>query len=311
MASEISAADARSVNGKVVVITGAARGLGASLARQLTSRGARIALLGLEPDELAKVSASCAGSHWWELDVTDSEAQQQVADQVKAHFGRIDIVIVNAGVATGGPFLYAAAAAFDRTIEVNLLGSVRTLRAYLPALVASKGYGLQIASLAALAPTPMMAAYCASKSGVEAFTESVRTEVASHGVNLGIAYLSWTDTDMVRGADEWTALGDSRKSLPWPLGKTYPLDPTVAALCDGIERRAAHVYGQPWVRTLRPLRGLLAGITYLGGRRDAKKAEKTYLASNDREAGLVGAGGRADQQRPTKSDLVDLAEDNR
>jgi NAD(P)-dependent dehydrogenase (short-subunit alcohol dehydrogenase family) len=286
-----------SVNGKVVAITGAARGLGASLARQLTSRGARVALLGLEPEELAKVSAACPGSRWWKLDVTDPQAQERVAAEVKAHFGRIDVVIVNAGVATGGPFLYADAPSFDRTIEVNLLGSVRTLRAYLPALVESRGYGLQIASLAALAPAPMMAAYCASKSGVEAFTESVRTEVASHGVDLGVGYLSWTDTDMVRGADEWTALRDSRKAMPWPLGKTYPLEPTVAALCDGIERRAAHVYGQPWVRVVRPLRGLLAGLTYFGGRRDAKKAETTFLASSDRAAGLVGAGGRADQQR--------------
>jgi NAD(P)-dependent dehydrogenase (short-subunit alcohol dehydrogenase family) len=285
------------VDGKVVAITGAARGLGASLARQLTSRGARVALLGLEPDELKKVSDECPGSKWWELDVTDSEAQQKVAADVAAHFGRVDVVIVNAGVATGGPFLYADARSFDRTIEVNLLGSIRTLRAYLPALVESRGYGLQIASLAALAPAPMMAAYCASKSGVEAFTEAVRTEVASHGVDLGTAYLSWTDTDMVRGADEWSALRDSRKALPWPLGKTYALEPTVTALCDGIERRAAHVYGQSWVRAVRPLRGLLAGVTYFGGRRDATKTEMTYLASNERDAGLVGAGGRADQRR--------------
>jgi NAD(P)-dependent dehydrogenase (short-subunit alcohol dehydrogenase family) len=290
---------AGSVDGKIVAITGAARGLGASLARQLTSRGARVALLGLEPEELKKVSAECPGSHWWELDVTDSAAQQRVAAEVKAHFGRIDVVIINAGVATGGPFLYADARSFDRTIEVNLLGSVRTLRAFLPALVESKGYGLQIASLAALAPAPMMAAYCASKSGVEAFTEAVRTEVASHGVALGTAYLSWTDTDMVRGADEWDALRESRKAMPWPLGKTYPLEPTVTALCDGVEQRAAHVYGQSWVRGVRPLRGLLAGITYFGGRRDAKKAEQTFLASDNREAGLVGAGGRADQQRKT------------
>lgn len=142
------------VSGKVVVITGAARGLGASLARQLTSRGARIALLGLEPAELAQVSAECPGSHWWELDVTDPEAQTRVAADVAGHFGRVDILIVNAGVATGGPFLHSDARSFDRTIEVNLLGSIRTLRAYLPKLVESRGYALQIASLAALAPAP-------------------------------------------------------------------------------------------------------------------------------------------------------------
>jgi NAD(P)-dependent dehydrogenase (short-subunit alcohol dehydrogenase family) len=282
------------VQGKVVAITGAARGLGASLARQLTARGAKVALLGLEPDELAKVSAGCAGSRWWELDVTEATDLASVAAEVKQHFGRIDVLVVNAGVACGGPFLYTDAEPFDRTIEVNLMGSIRTLRAFLPALVESKGYSLQIASLAAIAPAPMMAAYCASKSGVEAFTEAVRTEVAGHGVALGTAYLSWTDTDMVRGADEHPDMREARKGLPGVLGKTYPVEPTVVALCDGIERRAAHVYGQPWVRFVRPIRGLIAGLTYVAGRRDIAKAEKSFLDEGEGAGNLVGAGGRAD-----------------
>lgn len=295
---------AAGVQGKVIVVTGAARGLGASLARQLTDRGAKVALLGLEPSELAATSAKCAGSEWWEADVTDSSAMDRIAGEVKARFGRIDALVINAGVASGGPFLHTDAQAFDRTIEVNLLGSVRTLRAFLPALVESKGYSLQIASLAALAPAPMMAAYCASKSGVEAFTESVRTEVAPHGVDLGIAYLSWTDTDMVRGADERPDLARARAEMPGVLGKTYPVEPTVQALCDGIEKRASHVYGQPWVRAVRPLRGLLAGVTYASGKGRVAISEQAFLASaasGESPGGLVGAGGRADQSRTAGS----------
>ena len=284
------------VQGKVVAITGAARGLGASLARQLTERGARVALLGLEPDELAKVSAGCAGSRWWELDVTDADELARVSAEAIQHFGRVDVLVVNAGVASGGPFLYTDQEAFERTIEVNLMGSVRTLRAFLPALVESKGYSLQIASLAALAPAPMMAAYCASKAGVEAFTESVRTEIAGHGVDLGTAYLSWTDTDMVRGADEHRDLRETRSGLPGVLGKTYPVEPTVAALCDGIERRAAHVYGQRWVRFIRPIRGLIAGLTHVAGKRDIAKAEQAFLDEGAGAGSLVGAGGRADHE---------------
>ena len=269
------------VQGRVVAITGAARGLGASLARQLTERGARVALLGLEPRELAKVSADCQGSRFWELDVTEPAELASVAAEVTQHFGRIDVLVVNAGVASGGPFLYTDAEAFERTIEVNLMGSTRTLRAFLPALVESKGYSLQIASLAALAPAPMMAAYCASKSGVEAFTESVRTEMAGHGVDFGTAYLSWTDTDMVRGADEHPDMRQARAGMPGVLG---------------IERRAAHVYGQRWVRFVRPIRGLIAGLTYVAGRRDIAKAEKAFLAEGEGAGGLVGAGGRADHE---------------
>jgi NAD(P)-dependent dehydrogenase (short-subunit alcohol dehydrogenase family) len=191
-------------------------------------------------------------------------------------------------------FLHTDPDAFDRTIEVNLLGSIRTFRAFLPALIESKGYALQIASLAALGPAPMMAAYCASKAGVEAFAESVRTEVAHHGVGIGTAYLSWTDTDMVRGADERPEFREGRVGMPGVLGKTYPVEPTAGALCDGIQRRAPHVYGQPWVRTVRPLRGLLAGLTYAVGRRQIAKAERSYIAAGEAGSGLVGAGGRAD-----------------
>jgi NAD(P)-dependent dehydrogenase (short-subunit alcohol dehydrogenase family) len=285
------------MQGKVVAVTGAARGLGASLARQLTERGARVALLGLEPEELDAVSSKCPGSRWWEVDVTNSGALNDIAQEVAEHFGRLDALVMNAGVASGGPFLHADPVAFDRTIEINLLGSVRTLRAFAPALVASKGYALQIASLAALAPAPMMAAYCASKSGVEAFAETVRTELAWHGVGVGIAYLSWTDTDMVRGADEQPDVAKARAELPGVLGKTYPVEPTVAALCDGIERRAAHVYGQPWVRSVRPLRGLITGLLHASGKRRVKNAEQLYLSAGPDAGHLVGAGGRADAKR--------------
>jgi NAD(P)-dependent dehydrogenase (short-subunit alcohol dehydrogenase family) len=287
--------------GKTVVVTGAARGLGAELARQLTARGARVALLGLEPAELKAVSARCPGSREWVVDVTDGAGLTRVAGEVVEHFGSVDVLVINAGVATGGPFRLADAQAFDRVIEVNLLGSVRTLRAFLPALIASKGYSLQIASLAALAPAAMMASYCASKSGVETFTEAVRTELAGHGVDLGIAYLSWTDTDMVRGADERDGMRKTRAELPGVLGRTYPVEPTVRALCDGIARRSAHVYGQPWVRAVRPLRGLLPGLGYLTGKSRIRQAEDEFLASGQGPLGLVGAGGRADDERSTRS----------
>ncbi|MFD7889572.1 SDR family oxidoreductase, partial [Streptomyces albidoflavus] len=236
-----------SLEGQVAVVTGAARGVGELLARKLSERGAKVALVGLEPDELKAVAGRLpSDADWWYADVTDHEALAQVAREVKARFGKIDIVVANAGVAAGGPFEESDPVAWRRVIEVNLVGSAVTARAFLPVLKESRGYLLQIASLAAITPAPMMSAYCASKSGVEAYANCLRAEVAYHGVKVGVGYLSWTDTDMVRGADQDDVMRELRQRLPWPANKTYPLPPAVDRIVAGIERRSAKVYAQPW-----------------------------------------------------------------
>jgi NAD(P)-dependent dehydrogenase (short-subunit alcohol dehydrogenase family) len=284
-------------DGRVAVVTGAARGLGALLARSLADRGMKVALLGLEPAELAETAAACGrDARHWEADVTDDAALARVASEIKAVYGRVDIVIANAGIATGGPVEYSDPRTFSRVIEVNLLGSVATARAFLPALRESKGYFFQVASLAALCPAPMMAAYCASKSGVEAFAHSLRAEVAHHGVRVGVGYLSWTDTDMVRGADQDAALADMRAKLPFPTNRTYPLEPTVDRLVAGILRRRAHVYGQRWLPLLQAVRGFVPATVTRHARRHLAGAEAQWLAAGA-DTRLVGAGGAANETR--------------
>ena len=282
------------LRGQVVVITGAARGLGAEMTRQLTAQGARVALLGLEAEELRRVSASCPGSAAWEVDVTDGEALREVAAEVVAHFGRVDSLVVNAGIGAGGSLLLADPDAYDRVLEVNLMGSIRTVRAFLPHLVASRGYVLQVASLAALMPVPLMSAYCASKSGVEAFAHALRVETAHHGVGVGVAYLSWTDTDMVRGADATPGLGEFRAQLPGVFGRTYPLEPAVARLVHGLARRSRHVYAQPWLRGLPGLRGGLPWVVERSTRGTAAEADRALSAVGVEATRPVGAGGAAD-----------------
>jgi NAD(P)-dependent dehydrogenase (short-subunit alcohol dehydrogenase family) len=293
-----------SLDGRVVVVTGAARGVGAVLAGKLAARGARLALVGLEPDELKKVAGALPGdTACWTADVTDRVAMAAIAAEVLARFGRVDVVVANAGVATGGPFLDSDPDAFDRVIQVNLLGSIATARAFLPALVASRGHLLQIASLAAITPAPMLAAYCASKSGVEAFAHSLRAEMGHRGVTVGVAYLSWTDTDMVRGADEDEALRVMRARLPWPANRTYPLEPAVDRLVAGVVRRSAHVYGQWWLRGMQPVRGALPWI--IGGpigRREMRRAAPALARSAGVRRGLVGRGGAADEAARSATD---------
>lgn len=286
---------AHDLDGRVLVVTGAARGLGAELARQATARGARVALLGLEPAELAAVERSCPGSAWWEVDVTDARALERAAQGVVTRFGRVDALVVNAGIGAGGSLLVADPAAYERVLEVNLLGSVRTVRAFLPHVVAARGYVLQVASLAAIVPVPLMSAYCASKSGVEAFAHSLAVEVAHHGVDVGVAYLSWTSTDMVRGADATPGLGEFRGRLPGPFGRTYPLEPAVARMVDGVARRRRHVYAQPWLRALPFVRGALPLVVGRGSRAIVAQAEQALRAAGPDATRAVGAGGSADR----------------
>ncbi|WP_374982779.1 SDR family oxidoreductase [Streptomyces fradiae] len=282
------------LEGQVVVVTGGARGVGELLARKLSARGARIALVGLEPDELKRVSERLhTESDWWHADVTDHEAMERVAAEVKERFGKVDVVVANAGVAAGGPFADSDPVAWRRVIEVNLIGGAVTGRAFLPVLLESRGYFLQIASLAAITPAPMMTAYCASKSGVEAFAHSLRTEVAHRGVRVGVGYLSWTDTDMVRGADQDDVMRELRQRLPWPANRTYPLGPAVDRIVEGVERRSAHVYAQWWLRGMQSVRGYLPSLIAAVGQREMRRFEPR-LGSVAR--GLVGAGGAADER---------------
>jgi NAD(P)-dependent dehydrogenase (short-subunit alcohol dehydrogenase family) len=288
----------KGLEGQVVVVTGAARGVGELLARKLSARGATLALVGLEPEELKRVSARLPGvSDHWHADVTDSAAMRRVAEGVGKRFGRVDVVVANAGVAQGGPFADSDEAAWRRVIEVNLLGSVGTARAFLPALRESRGYLLQIASLAAISPAPLMSAYCASKSGVEAFAHCLRAEVGHQGVRVGVGYLSWTDTDMVRAADEDEVMRELRRRLPWPAGRTYPLGPAVDRLVAGIERRSAHVYAQWWLRGMQSVRGFLPALIGTVGQREMRRMEPRLGAVSQ---GLVGAGGDADVRERTE-----------
>ncbi|MBS2966012.1 SDR family oxidoreductase [Actinocrinis puniceicyclus] len=302
----------RSLAGKVVVVTGAARGLGAALAVKLAQRGAELALIGLEADELARAAAACdqvnpraavGRAHTWHADVTDRARMAAVAADVAALFGGVDVVVANAGIALGGPAADADPDAFDRVIEVNLLGSIATARAFLPALVRSRGYLLQIASLAAIAPAPLMAAYCASKSGVEAFAHCLRGEVAHQGVRVGVAYLTWTDTDMVRAADEDPVLREMRARLPWPANKTAPLEPAASRIAQGIERRKSHVYAQPWIRPLQwlPRAAVPAAVALRGPKEVARLAPRLDATSHLRRRPL-GPGGRAAGTRSQRAE---------
>ena len=157
-------------------------------------------------------------------------------------FGGIDVVIANAGIA---PPLRTVAgvepAAFERVIDINLLGVWRTVRAALPHVRARRGYVLCIASLAAAVHGPLTAPYNMSKAGVEALADSLRLELEGDGVAVGCAYFGFIDTDMVRDSFAEHATQRLRARAPSALMRPLPVAAAARGIERGIERRARRV----------------------------------------------------------------------
>lgn len=278
------------VTGKVVLITGAARGIGAEVARQLAARGARLALVGLEKAQLEEVARQTGGKAW-EADVTDWDVLDRVMNEVAAHFGGIDVVVANAGIAATGFVRSMDPKAFERVIEVNLLGVWRTVRTALPHLIKSRGYCLVVSSLAAIVHIPGNAAYSAAKAGCEAFADSLRAEVRHLGVDVGTAYFSWISTDMVNSADEHPVFGKLRQGMPGVAYKKYPVRNVGKAVVRGIEKRAKAVHVPGWVGALKYFRAFTPMVVDRQAVEEVAAAD-VEMAKSD-TSGLVGPGGQA------------------
>jgi NAD(P)-dependent dehydrogenase (short-subunit alcohol dehydrogenase family) len=288
-----------SLQGKTALITGAARGIGADAARRMAQRGARVSLVGLEPHELQAVAADCGPQAlWFEADVTDAAALESAVSSTVDQTGGIDVVVANAGIAAGGPMRYMPEESFRVVIEVNLIGVWRTLRLTLPHVIERRGYLLPVASMAAIVPQfPGFVPYSASKAGVEAMAKGIRVETAHLGVDVGVAYFGWIDTDMVRGGEEHPAFTFMRSRLRGPLAKTLPVSKAGEAIVNGIEKRAKVVAEPPFVRFLDKVRGFVSNPVD----REIEKHVPEVMARFEAERQKtgepmtkpVGAGGRA------------------
>jgi NAD(P)-dependent dehydrogenase (short-subunit alcohol dehydrogenase family) len=238
------------VRDKVVFITGGARGIGAETAKQLVARGAKVSLVGLEPELLEQRAAELgAGSAvWFEADVTDLDAMRRAADGTVERLGGIDVVLANAGVAAATPLLDGDVDVFDTIVRVNLGGVYRTLHVTLPHVTARAGYVMPVASLAAAVHAPMMGAYSATKAGVEALANALRPEIAHTGTKVGCAYFGFIDTDMVRRGFE-SESGQQAAQRMGPIGPNHavPVSKAGRAIVRAIESRARRAYAPRWV----------------------------------------------------------------
>lgn len=291
------------LRGKTAFVTGAARGIGAETARRAAAAGANVALVGLEPEELDRVAAQCgSNAAAFECDVTDWRALERAVEGAVERFGGIDVVMANAGIAPAGMVRSVDPGAFERTVEVNLLGVWRTVRTCLPQVIERKGYVLVTASLAAALHAPGMAAYAAAKAGAEAFADSLRVEVKHLGVDVGVAYFGFIDTDLVRATDAHPSLGPLRTNGTGPLGRIYPVSQVGKAVLEGMEKRSRWVVVPRWSRALLVLRTAIAPLFDKAASEPAVEADRLFQQDVDNRgveaaSAPMGPGGDAARQR--------------
>ena len=176
-------------SGKVVAITGGAKGLGRGLTEALAQAGAKLVVGDID---IAAAEALCAelsrnghAAVAIDVDVTDPASVERLVDETVARHGRIDYMINNAGIAAAGEFEQVPAETMRRVIEIDLLGAAYgTLSAYRQMLRQRGGHIVNVASMLALYPNPMSAAYVAAKYGLRGLTRSVMAEGAAYGIHF-------------------------------------------------------------------------------------------------------------------------------
>ncbi len=229
------------LNDKVVLITGASSGIGAALAENLHRRGTRLALVDVNNDAIEATAVRLGDRVWAQSgDVRDREAMAKTVGLVVEHFGRIDVVVANAGVAPSASTVRSIEPdEFDRVIDINLVGVFNTVHPALDQIVANRGHVVLVSSAAAFAPGAGLAPYMASKAGVEALGRALRIELAAHGASAGIAYFGFVQTPFVRPLDEDPIGQQVDAMMPWPLSHRVSAEHAAKVVADGIGRRAA------------------------------------------------------------------------
>lgn len=193
---------------KVVVLTGASRGIGRELALMLAKKGARLVLAARKADQLDAVAQACRSANpsievlTVPTDVTDEAQLARLVQTALERFGRIDILLSNAGILQGGVIAEGDIDSIRQQIEVNLLGSIRLVQLALPSMLEKRqGHVVLMASAGGRHSSPYLTGYCASKHGLVGFGEGLRRELIGKDVRVLIVNPGYTATDMVNVAE--------------------------------------------------------------------------------------------------------------
>jgi NAD(P)-dependent dehydrogenase (short-subunit alcohol dehydrogenase family) len=276
------------LNGKVALVTGAARGIGYETARQIHMRGGSVAVLDLDPGE-AREAAERIGERAFGIgaDVTDHGAMMAAVAETVERFGGLDVAVANAGIVQKqfATIRGISGEEWERVFEVDLLGVWRTVRAALPQIVERRGQVVVISSVYAFANGFLNSPYAVAKVGVEALGRALRVELAPHGAGVTTAYFGWVDTKLVQDVFD-REHGDRIRGLsPDFLLKRITPEEAAAGLVRGIEERAPRVFVPKWWRYYSALRGLINPLLDRRMENDAK----TAALVRELDAGTVDA----------------------
>jgi len=197
----------KNISGKVVAITGAALGMGRLTADKFAADGAKLALLDIKQDQLDQavneINNKGGSAKGYICDVSNRAQVYEVFKQIANDLGPVDVLFNNAGVVFGGPLCEVDDDKLEKTIQINLIAHMWTMKAVLPNMMArNDGHIINFASAAGLVGVPNLVAYCASKSGVIGMTESLRQEVIESGrtgIKFTVIEPSYVATGMFAG----------------------------------------------------------------------------------------------------------------
>lgn len=250
------------VDGRVVLITGGARGIGFSIAEAAYRRGASVVLIDLD-EAIVSESASILGERAIGIgaDVTDLAQMEGAFARAVERFGRVDVVVANAGIAPEVSSVNGIPDEdWERVLEVNLYGVWRTVRAGMDQVVANGGQFVLVSSSYAYMNGVLNAVYATAKAGVEALGRSLRAELIPLGASATVAYFGWITTDMVTTAFSDPITDGMRKTVPKFMTRQIPAKVAGEKVVDGIEGREPRVIVPFEYKAAFFLRGLLGPL---------------------------------------------------